>query len=40
MKMRVHDIVLPPDLDAEEIAEYLDDVLHELSPPCGGIVAR
>ncbi|MBV7483937.1 hypothetical protein [Bordetella sp. BOR01] len=36
-RVRMHDLVLPPDLDASEIAVYLDDLLHELSPPGGRI---
>jgi len=38
-RVRADDIVLPPDLAADEIADYLDDLLHELSPPGGRIVA-
>ncbi|MCS3509288.1 hypothetical protein [Achromobacter sp. JUb104] len=32
------DIVIPPDIAAEDLAEYLDDLLHELSPLGGRIV--
>jgi len=38
-RVRADDVVLPPDMAAEEIADYLDDLLHELSPPGGRIVA-
>jgi hypothetical protein len=28
-RTRLHDVIVPPDLAAEEIATYLDDVFHE-----------
>ncbi|OZI73790.1 DUF7661 family protein [Bordetella genomosp. 2] len=37
-RVPAHDLVLPPDLDAADIPAYLDDLLHELSPPGGRIV--
>jgi hypothetical protein len=32
-RMRLPELVIPPDLDAGEIAEYLDDLYHEASKP-------
>ncbi|MBR8652147.1 hypothetical protein KDH83_02360 [Achromobacter sp. Marseille-Q0513] len=31
-------IIIPADLAAGDLAEYLDDLLHELSPPGGKII--
>ena len=28
-RTRLHDVIVPPDLAADEIATYLDDVFHE-----------
>jgi hypothetical protein len=28
-RSRLHDVIVPPDLAAQEIATYLDDVFHE-----------
>jgi hypothetical protein len=28
-RTKLHDVIVPPDLSAEEIATYLDDVFHE-----------
>jgi hypothetical protein len=28
-RTRLHEVIVPPDLAAEEIATYLDDVFHE-----------
>jgi hypothetical protein len=28
-RTKLHDVIVPPDLAAEEIATYLDDVFHE-----------
>lgn len=36
--VRAHDIVIPQDVAAQDVAEYLDDLLHEISPPGGKIV--
>ena len=30
-RARVADLVIPPTLDADEIATYLDDIFHELA---------
>lgn len=30
-RARMHDVVIPSDLDAEEIIVYLDDIFHELA---------
>jgi hypothetical protein len=32
-RAKVNHVVIPPSLDAEEIATYLDDIFHELSGP-------
>ncbi|MCP5372480.1 MAG: hypothetical protein H6907_12185 [Hyphomicrobiales bacterium] len=35
----VPDLAIPPDLPARDLATYLDDMLHEQSPPGGAIRA-
>lgn len=32
-RVMVNDVVIPPALEVEEIATYLDDIFHELSGP-------
>lgn len=32
-RARVNDLVIPPTLDADDIATYLDDIFHELAGP-------
>ena len=32
-RAKVNDLVIPPTLDANEIAIYLDDIFHELAGP-------
>ncbi len=36
-RRREHELVVPPSLAADEIATYLDDLLHELAQPGCGI---
>ena len=38
-RRRLADIVIPPDIDADDVRRYLDDLLHELAEP-GRIVRR
>jgi hypothetical protein len=30
-RMRLHDVVIPPNLAAQELAAYLDDIFHEFA---------
>ncbi|NML60003.1 hypothetical protein HHL21_02655 [Massilia sp. RP-1-19] len=32
-RAKVNDLVIPPTLDADELATYLDDIFHELAGP-------
>lgn len=33
MRYRDHDVVLPPELEEQEIVGFLDDLFHELAGP-------
>lgn len=32
-RLKLNDFVIPPTLEAEEVATFLDDIFHELSGP-------
>lgn len=38
-RVLAEDVVIPAEVAPEDIAAYLDDLLHELSPPGGAVVA-
>ncbi|MNK10649.1 hypothetical protein D3C87_286780 [compost metagenome] len=37
--VEAEDIVIPADVAAEDVAAYIDDIYHEISPPGGAVVA-
>lgn len=37
-RVPAEDVVIPADVAAEDLAAYLDDLYHELSPPNGAVV--
>ncbi|MFD4838705.1 hypothetical protein ACFWP0_14465 [Achromobacter sp. NPDC058515] len=37
-RVPAEDVVIPADVAAEDVAAYLDDLYHELSPPGGAVV--
>jgi hypothetical protein len=36
-RLRVHDLMIPPEVEPNDIARYLDDVLHEAASPGKGV---